>query len=82
MTFDVPIDVEQLIKQQMATGRYQSPEELLRDALQHLALKGTASEAASSEATHGNALEALAQQGLVGSVKSGHNDLSSNPAHM
>jgi Arc/MetJ-type ribon-helix-helix transcriptional regulator len=82
MTFEVPIDVEQLIKQQMATGRYQSLEELLRDALQHLALKGTAGEAASPEKTNGTALDALAQHGLVGAIKSGHKDLGSNPAHM
>ncbi len=82
MTFEVPIDVEQLIKQQMATGRYHSPEELLRDALQNLARTSSADETPSPESANGSALEALAQHGLVGSIKSGHKDLSTNPGHM
>ncbi|MBX9788433.1 MAG: hypothetical protein K2Y37_05920 [Pirellulales bacterium] len=37
MTLQISADVEQLIRLQMATGHYQSEDDLLRDALQALA---------------------------------------------
>jgi putative addiction module CopG family antidote len=37
MTFPLPADVEQMVRQQMATGKYASEAELLREALRALA---------------------------------------------
>ena len=82
MMYEIPADLEQLINVQMASGKYDSPEELLRDALQTLALQRKAGELTSQEKPDGSVLEALERRGLVGCIKSGHRDLSSNPVHM
>jgi putative addiction module CopG family antidote len=37
MTYQIPPDVEQLIREQMAAGDYHNHDEVLRDALQALA---------------------------------------------
>lgn len=79
MMYEVPSDIESLIQAQIASGNYHSPDDVLRSALQNLAAQRNA--AARQQGT-GSALDALAKHGLVGSVKSGHKDLSSNPSHM
>jgi len=80
MMYEIPSDIEQLINAQIASGKYHSPAELLRDALQTLALQRTASDCTSQG--KGSAFDALDRRGLVGCIKSGHSDLSTNPAHM
>lgn len=82
MMYEIPADVEQLMSVQMASGKYLSPDDLLRDALQTLALQRTAGDLTSQGKSDGSALDALERRGLVGCIKSGHSDLSSNPAHM
>ena len=39
MAYQVPADVEQLIKQRMASGAYSSEDDVLRDALESLELR-------------------------------------------
>jgi len=86
MMYEIPSDIEQLMNAQMASGKYHSPDDLLRDALQTLALQPTAEPTAeglsSQSQSNGSVLDALERRGLVGCIRSGHSDLSSNPAHM
>lgn len=86
MMYEIPFDLELIINQQMANGNYLSPEEILRDALQEFASRRNVNcqnpLGQNDETPTCNALEALRQNGLVGSIQSGHRDLSTNPVHM
>lgn len=82
MTFEFPSDLEQLINQQIGTGKFQSPEEVLRAALQEFADQTDGDTIDGVGDRHENALELLQKQGLVGTIRSGLGDLSTNPKHM
>jgi hypothetical protein len=82
MQYTVPADVTATIQRQMSQFGFNSPDELLRAALEALEVRrnptGNGKEGPSGE----SALDALSRHGLVGCILGGPPDVSTNPKYM
>lgn len=89
MTYPFPNDIQELVQQQLASGRFDSEDEVLREALQRLVGSESERKEICSAADNGknkesieSAYDILKRHGLIGAVRSGHPDLSTNSVHM
>jgi hypothetical protein len=82
MNYALPPDVDATIKKHMSEFGFDSPDELLRAALAALEARRRTEGVGLSEPTGESAFDALSRRGLIGCIKGGPPDLSTNPKYM